>query len=207
MAAIKGGANRIELCEDLSIGGVTPTTELLKHVLDEIRIETHVLIRPRGGDFCYSAEEVLIMIDSIEMAKKAGATGVVFGALTASNQLDVKSLKQMLLAAQGMDCSFHKAFDELKSPETAINPLILLGFKRILTSGGKATALKGLPELIKWNQTYGQRIEIMPGGGIRPENIQDFLGHNFKSIHSAAIPKNELETDMKIVASLKESAS
>lgn len=201
--AVLGGANRIELCEDLSIGGITPNSSLLSKVINDFTIETHVLIRQRGGDFCYSPLEVKEMISDVKLAKKIGAKGVVFGALTQNRTLDLISLTALVQAAQGMDYSFHKAFDELENPEPAIEQLIKMGFTRILTSGGKRTAFEGLPHLIQWQKNFGNQIEIMPGGGIRPENISSFLGHKFKSVHSAAIPKGQLETDLQTVKKIK----
>jgi len=204
-AAVKGGAHRIELCEDLTVGGITPATDILKRVIDQLQVETHVLIRARGGDFCYTAQEIEQMVFAIKVAKNTGATGVVFGALTYNKELDIPALKQLLKAAKGMDCSFHKAFDEVVNPTKVLENLIRLGFKRVLTSGQKDTAVAGLQNLVTWNQKYGQDIEIMPGGGIRPDNIAKFLDHNFKSVHSAAIPKNNIETSLEVVASLKAS--
>jgi copper homeostasis protein len=204
-AALKGGAHRIELCEDLAIGGITPSKKLLRKVVDEINLETHVLIRPRGGNFCYLPTELNIMVKDINNAKEAGAAGVVFGALKPNNTLDIVALEQLMVAASGLECSFHKAFDQLIHHEKAIEALIDLGFTRILTSGGKATAIQGLSSLLEWHSNFGQKIEIMPGGSIRPENIHHFLGHDLKSIHSAAIPKGGKHTDYQTVASLKES--
>ncbi|MEP2936423.1 MAG: copper homeostasis protein CutC [Gilvibacter sp.] len=204
-AALKGGADRIELCDDLSIGGITPNSSLISKVINELDIETHVLIRARGGNFCYSDEEIERMLGDILEAKNAGAKGVVFGALTSDNNLDISAITKMSKAAQGMDYSFHKAFDELHNPETAFKELINLGFTRVLTSGRKATALEGLPHLIQWQKNYGSEIEIMPGGRIRPNNITRFVGHDFRSVHSAAIPSAATETDPQVVAIIKQS--
>lgn len=204
LAAKQGGANRIELCSALSVGGITPSAGLLHRVLNELDIETHVLIRPRGGDFCYCETEIEVMIHDIHFAKKAGAHGVVFGALTADYSLDITSLKRLAQAAQGIQASFHKAFDELNDPLKAFPVLANLGIKRVLTSGSKATAVAGLSNLKSWQHSFGDIIQIMPGGGIRPNNAAQFISGNFNSIHSAAIASGSAETSQSLVRELKQ---
>ncbi len=203
-AAQKGGADRIELCSALEVGGITPSAGLLYRVLNQLEIETHVLIRPRGGDFCFSKQEIEVMIHDIHFAKKAGAHGVVFGALTAKNELDLEAIEKLATAAQGIDSSFHKAFDKLACPEKAFAALANLGVKRVLTSGSQRTALAGLNNLKNWQNSYGDLLEIMPGGGIRPENAAQFVGCNFKSIHSAAIAPNQKESSEDLIRELKQ---
>lgn len=206
-AAVQGGADRIELCTELQLGGITPSAGLLSLVLEHLEIPTHVLIRPKGGEFVYSYSEVEVMVRDIHWAKKAGAHGVVVGALTIKNELDLDALTQFAKAAQGIDYSMHKAFDALNQPELAIPVLANLGFKRILTSGGRLTAQEGLDNLIRWNYKFGDIIQIMPGGSIRPNNIQEFTSGNFLSVHSAAIPQGEQQTSMQVVAQLKAAMS
>ena len=202
-AAVKGGADRIELCEQLDLGGVTPSVELLTDVLNQFQINTQVLIRPRGGNFCFSAEEIQQMIRSIEKVKNLGAHGVVIGALTVDGHLDITALNAMIEAAGNLEITFHKAIDEMTDPDAAIEQLIAMGFTRILTSAGAQTAVEGLGKLKQWQTEFGDRITIMPGGSIRPENISKFSNQGFGAIHSAAIKKGKLHSDESIVSQMK----
>ena len=202
-AAVKGGADRIELCEQLDLGGVTPSEELLTDVLNQFKIDTQVLIRPRGGNFCFSAEEIQQMIRSIEKVKNLGAQGVVIGALTDDGKLDVEALNAMIEAAGNLEINFHKAIDEMTDPDAAIEQLIAMGFRRILTSAGAQTASDGLEKLMQWQIKFGDRITIMPGGSIRPENISKFSDKGFGAIHSAAIKKGELHSHESVVSQMK----
>ncbi|WP_435578304.1 copper homeostasis protein CutC [Gilvibacter sp.] len=202
-AAVKGGADRIELCEQLNLGGVTPSMELLTDVLNQFQIDTQVLIRKRGGNFCFSEEEIQQMIHSIEKVKSLGAHGVVIGALTADGKLDVEALNAMIEAAGNLEITFHKAIDEMTDPDAAIEQLIAMGFTRILTSAGAQTAVEGLGKLKQWQTQFGDRITIMPGGSIRPENISKFSNQGFGAIHSAAIKKGELHSNESLVSQMK----
>ncbi|WP_374959568.1 copper homeostasis protein CutC [Gilvibacter sp.] len=201
-AAVSGGAERIELCEQLEVGGVTPRLGLVEQVLQSYTINTQVLIRPRGGDFVFTAEEIRQMTNSVEAVGALGVQGVVIGALTADGNLDIPTLKTLVEAAGDLELTFHKAIDTMKDPESAIDTLISLGFIRILTSAGAKTALDGLENLKAWQARYGNEITIMPGGSIRPENINAILSSGFSAIHSAAIKKGEIHSDKNTVKAL-----
>ena len=173
-AAVKAGAGRIELCEELGIGGVTPSEALLHQALEEAgNVPVNVLIRPRGGNFVYTPDEVEQMLRSIRMCRAAGANGVVIGALLADGSVDTATVSRLVLEANGLDITFHRAFDESADLRQALEDIIGLGIKRILTSGGCPTAYLGrfvLRDLV--HQAAG-RITIMPGCGILPSNIDE----------------------------------
>jgi len=172
--AVQAGADRIELCEELGIGGVTPSEIFLKRALEEAgNVPVNVLIRPRGGNFVYTAHEVEQMLRSIRMCRAAGANGVVIGALLADGSVDTATVSRLVLEANGLDITFHRAFDESADLRQALEDIIGLGIKRILTSGGCPTAYLGrfvLRDLV--HQAAG-RITIMPGCGILPSNIDE----------------------------------
>lgn len=170
--AVLSGAGRIELCERLEVGGVTPSVQLIWESLQVAgSVPVNVLIRPREGDFMYSEEEVSRMLESIRQCRELGVNGVVVGALKADGSVDRETLQRLMAAAGPLSVTFHRAFDEARDLKAALEDIIGLGALRILTSGGKATAYEGrfvLRELVK--QAAG-RIVIMPGCGINPGNI------------------------------------
>ena len=166
----ENGAARVELCRDLSIGGVTPEHNL---ILAAVRtgIPVNVLIRPRGGNFVYSADEIQQMVSDIEFCRSAGANGVVIGILHPDGSVNLEAMQLLIAAAQGMSITFHRAFDRCSNPQQALEDIISLGCNRLLTSGLQDTAPQGqalIAELVK--QAAG-RIIIMPGSGVTPENI------------------------------------
>lgn len=201
-AAYGGGADRIELCENLHLGGTTPGVELIKTAVALFGRNTQILLRPRAGNFIYNAAEIDQICNQIDLVRELGAGGVVVGALTKDHRLDRIALKKMIIAAADTPISFHKAIDEVVLPDVAIESLIDLGFARILSSGGKSTAQQGLENLIAWQQNYGDQIEIMPGGSIRPQNIEFFKGHGFASVHSAAVPKGQKHSSEAVIKQL-----
>ena len=170
LEARENGAARVELCRDLSIGGITPERNL---ILAAVRtgIPVNVLIRPRGGNFVYSAEEIQQMISDIEFCRSAGVNGVVIGILHPDGSVNLEAMRLLIAAAQGMSITFHRAFDRCSNPQQALEDIISLGCNRLLTSGLQDTAPQGqtlIAELVK--QAAG-RIIIMPGSGVTPENI------------------------------------
>ncbi len=166
------GADRIELCENLFEGGTTPSYGTVKKALEKIGIPVFPMIRPRGGNFCYSASEVEIMIEDIRLFKRLGVQGVVLGVLTEDNEIDYPLLRRLLKESSGMEVTFHKAIDEVKNPLEEIEKLIDLGVARILTSGKSDTALEGeilLNELIKAAEG---RMKIVVAGKVTRDNLQ-----------------------------------
>ncbi|MBP8753927.1 MAG: copper homeostasis protein CutC [Chitinophagales bacterium] len=170
IVAADAGANRIELCAGAS-GGITPSIGTIETVCNSINIPVHVLIRPREGNFNYSKKEFEVILKDIETCEKIKVAGVVFGILDSSKKVDVNRCKELISVANGMRCIFHKAIDIVPDIESAFETIIDCGFKTVLTSGGKQNVFHGLQKLLRLKQTFGSAIQIMPGGGIRSENI------------------------------------
>lgn len=177
------GANRIELCSELGVGGVTPSYGLIKKVMDELSIENCVLIRPRSGNFTYTDEEFDVMLRDITFCRELGCKGVVTGVLNTDNTIDKERTQQLIEATGDIDFIYHRAFDCVPNPEEALNLLKTLGVKRILTSGGKKSAVEGLDVLKKLNQQAERKITIMPGGGINPQTILKIKEAGFNEVH------------------------
>lgn len=167
-AAIRGGADRIELCSALSIGGLTPTFGFMS-LAAKAPIPVNALIRPRAGGFCYSADEVEMMCRDIEAARTAGLAGVVIGALDNAGRLDRDALDLLLAAARGMDVTLHRAFDLTRDLFEALEDAVALGIPRILTSGGRTSVAEGRETIADLTEAGGGRISIMPGGGVNAD--------------------------------------
>ncbi len=173
LAAEKRGADRIELCDNLNEGGTTQSYGTIKMALEKLNIPVFPIIRARGGDFCYSDEELKIMREDILMCKSLGAKGIVFGMLTKDKKIDEKILKEFVSLASPMEVTFHKAVDELENPVEAVDILAEAGVKRILTSGTKATALEGADILNEMIQRAEGKITIVVAGGVTTENFDE----------------------------------
>lgn len=187
IAAAKGGADRIELCSALSEGGITPSIGLIRKALEVPGIKVNVLIRPRGGDFIYSEDEVECMVADIEAAKEAGVNGVVIGALTPEGDIDIPVCQQLMTAAKGLSVTFHRAFDRCRNPEKALEQIIDLGCDRILSSGQAGSALEGKEMLAAMVRQARGRIIILAGAGVSESNAAEiirFTGTN--EIHASA---------------------
>ncbi|QNF31829.1 copper homeostasis protein CutC [Adhaeribacter swui] len=169
--AEKGGAARVELCANLFEGGTTPTAGCIKIAREQVNIPIHVILRPRGGDFCYSDEEFAVMQHDLEVIKSLGADGVVIGILQADGSIDIARTAALIEQARPMKITFHRAFDMVADPFGAIEQLIALGVERILTSGLEKSALEGSELIAQLIQQAAGRIIIMPGGGITNRNI------------------------------------
>jgi len=175
VAAQEGGADRVELCDNLFEGGTTPSGGCIKVARQKLRIGLQVMIRPRGGDFHYSAREVEVMREDIRMAKELHADGVVFGCLTPEGDIDRNLTSELLKLARPLNVTFHRAFDMCRDPKRALEELIALGVDRVLTSGQEATCLEGLELLTTLQQQAAGRIIVMPGGGITPRNVNKIV--------------------------------
>ncbi len=171
LAAERGGADRVELCSDLLEGGLTPSYGVLKTARERLAIGIMMMVRPRGGDFCYSEAEFTAMLHDVRMAKDVGANGVVFGVLTPDGDVDVERSRQVIADARPLSVTFHRAFDMTRDPFVALETLVDLGVDRVLTSGQEATVLEGLDLLAHLTGRAGDRIVVMPGGGITERNI------------------------------------
>ncbi|MFZ9075314.1 MAG: copper homeostasis protein CutC [Flavobacteriaceae bacterium] len=181
--AEQAGADRIELCSALEVGGLTPSAGFIKEAVGLNSLPIHCLIRPRQGHFYFSKEEIKIIENNIQFAADAGCSGVVLGAHNSEFKLDYALLKKWKALAGGMYCTFHRAFDVLVDPEQALEQLIDLGFDCVLTSGQFERAEEGFENLNKWNTQYGQHITIMPGSGVSIENCLMFKQAEFKALH------------------------
>lgn len=184
-AAVEGGAYRVELCSGLAEGGLTPSVSLIRFCTKQI--PTNVLIRPRGGDFIYTKDELDVMEEDILVATRAGAKGVVTGALTPNGEVDKEACRRLLQHAKGLDNTFHRAFDMTSDPFKALEDIISLGFNRILTSGQARTALEGSAMISKLKEQAAGRIIIMAGAGVTPSNAYQIVANSgADEIHASA---------------------
>jgi len=164
VAAQQGGAQRVELCADLLEGGITPSAGTIQLARQRIDIDLNVIIRPRGGDFCYTPLEFEVMKLDIQAAKAAGADGVVIGILNPDGTVDRERTGELVALARPMSVTFHRAFDMARDPYAALETLIELGVDRVLTTGQESSALEGLALISDLVRVAGERIIIMPGG-------------------------------------------
>lgn len=187
IAARDGGAQRIELCAALEVGGVTPSAGLIAEARKVEGLTLNVIIRPRGGDFLYDSHEVACMEEDIRTCRRLGADGVVIGALTAEGDIDTAACRRLIEAADGMSITFHRAFDMCRDPRKALEELIALGCHRVLTSGQLPTAEAGIPQLKELVQQADGRIIIMPGCGVNSGNAARILNSTGATeIHASA---------------------
>lgn len=184
--AQKAGADRIEICSELSVGGITPSYGLLKKISQEIKIPVNVLIRPRSGDFCYSDDEFEIMKKNIKLCKKFGFNGIVSGVLNADNSIDIKRTKELITLSKPLSFSFHRAFDCVLNPEKSLEILIKIGVDRILTSGLEEKAKDGIELLKRLQKIAENKLIILAGSGINSKNAFHFKEAGFKEIHTSA---------------------
>lgn len=202
MEAVAGGARRIELCERLDVGGVTPSRELLREVLACCPLPVNVLVRPREGNFVYTPAEEAVMAESIEMCKQLHANGVVIGALNADGSIDVDMMRRLLAAARPLSVTFHRAFDCCNEPFAALDSIISLGFDRLLTSGQEESSYDGRHLLAKLVERAAGRIVIMPGGGVRPSNINELEATCHAPEYHGSAHSDSGQTDRKVVSLL-----
>lgn len=185
--AAAGGAQRIELCRDLELDGLTPPREWIEEARSIEGLKLHVLIRPCEGGFVYDEAVFEQMRQEIRMCRELGADGVVIGALTPEGDIDVEHLRPLMAEAEGMQVTFHRAFDVCRNPLQALEDIISLGCTHLLTSGQKPTAEQGIPLLSELVQQARGRIIIMPGAGVNPGNAARILNETGASeIHSSA---------------------
>ena len=173
--AKQGGAYRIELCQALGEGGTTPSAAAIEYCVKELNLQTRVLIRPRGGNFVYNDDEMRVILRDVELAHKLGAHAVVIGFLTPDGDIDTNKTRQAVEAAEGMGITFHRAFDECRNPNKALEQIIDCGCHKLLTSGCKPTALEGaamIKQLV--NQSAG-RIDIIAASGIVSTNAVEIV--------------------------------
>jgi copper homeostasis protein len=195
-AAERGGADRVELCDNLLEGGTTPSAGCIKVVRRGLKIGLQVIIRPRGGDFLYDETEMKVMREDIRMAKDLGADGVVIGCLTPEGEIDVARTRELIELARPLNVTFHRAFDMCRDPRKGLEDLIELGANRVLTSGQESSCLEGLDLLAALHTQAAGRIIVMPGGGVTPRNIKKIVaGTGVGEVHLSA--RSGVESGMK----------
>lgn len=200
--AMNGGAGRIELCEDLPCGGVTPSRSGIEATLNSVNIPVNVLIRARGGNFVYSEDEINAMIESVRMCRNLGVNGVVVGALRKDGSIDTDAVKRLMAEAEGLHVTFHRAFDECSDPFKALEDIIALGCDRLLTAGHASNVNDGEHTLKELNEKAAGRIIILAGSGVRPGNIARLeASTGCKEFHSSSHGANG-RTSRDVVAAM-----
>ena len=203
--AQNAGANRIELCEDYLIGGVTPSLDFTLESIKKSKIPINILIRPRGGDFNFNDKEYESMIDSILELKKYKINGFVVGFIDENKKIDSYRLNQFRNITKGYELIFHRAFDHLINQDESLELLIKNNFDRILCSGSVIDSEKGLERLKYFKRISNGRISIMPGGGVNLTNFNLFKDSNFSEIHLSAIDKSiSLDSNYNIIREIVE---
>ncbi len=210
--ALAGGARRIELCSRLDVGGLTPSPADIDYCVRTLRLRTHVLVRPREGDFCYTPPEVDQIIQQVEQCRQLGAHAVVIGFLTPQGDIDVALTRKLVQLAAPMEVTFHRAFDEIKvDPLAALEAVIGCGCHRILTSGCCPDAEQGIPTLRQLVRQAAGRITILAGAGITPANAARIVSQTgVAEIHGsckAVLPDGTIQTDTETVKQLIKSIS
>lgn len=204
LIAQQGGADRIELCDNFKEGGTTPDYTIVAKARNEIKIDLFIMIRPRGGNFVYTNEEFDQMKKDILHFKNLNVDGFVFGILNEDNSINIQQNKELIQLASPLPCSFHRAFDKINDQKTALEIVINCGFKTILTSGFTSSAIDGMDNLEQLVKQAGNKISIMPGGGVRSSNIAQIKNKTQAHYyHSSAIIQDDI-ADMNEVKKLKE---
>lgn len=187
LAAQAGGAQRVELCDNLAEGGTTPSAGMIALTRQHLSIDLNVIIRPRGGDFCYSDLEFAVMKHDVLLAKQLGANGIVIGLLNPDGTIDKTRTADLITLARPLSVTFHRAFDMTADPQQALEDLIELTVDRLLTSGQESSALEGLDCITVLVQQAAARISVMPGGGVHERNIAKIVQHSgAKEVHLSA---------------------
>lgn len=171
-SAVEGGADRIELCANLSEGGTTPSYGTIYQCREAFDVLIYPIIRPRGGDFLYTDDEYEIMLHDVKLCKQLGCDGVVIGLLNEDGNIDIKRTAALIEIAYPMGVTFHRAFDRCYEPAKALEELIKIGCERILTSGQQPTVNEGIELITELNRVADHRIIVMPGSGVRKENLK-----------------------------------
>lgn len=184
LAAVEGGADRIELCSALSLGGLTPTEGLMQ-LAGRMAVPVYAMIRPRAGDFIFDETEIAMMEAEIDAARRAGLAGVVLGASFADRSLDAACLARLVRRAGDMGRTLHRAFDLVPDQAAALETAVDLGFERILTSGGGKTAAEGIVSIADLVGRAGGRLSIMPGSGVTLATVTPLLGTGVSEVHAS----------------------
>ena len=204
LLAQKAGADRVELCANISVGGTTPSIEIIQQARKNLTIDLYVMIRPRGGNFVYSEAELEQMKLEIETIKQLGVDGFVFGILNEDKTINIEQNKVLVELAKPFSCTFHRAFDAVSNYEKALEDVISCGFSTILTSGTFPNVMEGKEVLKQLVIQANNQIEIMPGGGLRSTNISaldEMVNANW--YHSSAITDGSETANQEEIIKLK----
>ncbi len=192
LKAQEGGADRIELCDNPAEGGTTPSPGTVEVVRQNVSMDVYVMIRPRGGDFCYNRYEFHAMKRDIFQFQKLGVDGFVFGILNPDGTLDKVRCKELIEKAKPLKCTCHRAFDMTRDPFEALDDCIEVGFERILTAGQRPKASEGLDLIRQLIESAGDRIKIMPGSGVNEQTVQAIVSKTgAKEIHFSSTTQKE----------------
>lgn len=195
------GATRLELCSNLFEGGTSPSIGLLQVVKRVTQIPVYVMVRPRGGDFLYTEREMEVMRCDVTAFKQHGADGIVFGAVTSAGAVDVETCQELIDVARPLPITFHRAIDMTADIYEALDAVMGLGFERVLTSGGEGTALEGTPVIRRLVVQAGDRIMVMPGGGINEKNVRRIMDETgAREFHASARGDRESRMDHRNTA-------
>ena len=195
--AEKAGADRLELCSELGVGGITPSQGLIKLVSAQVSVPMHVLVRPRSGHFSYTSSEFDVMKADIDICKSIGVNGVVSGVLNKDGTIDVLRTYELVQFARPLHFTFHRAFDWVSNPLKALRKLEEIGVDSVLTSGKHLTAESGIENLSSWQKATS--LNIMAGGGVNPENATKFKKIGLRAVHlSGTLFENEVSVNRKI---------
>lgn len=208
LIAQANGADRVELCAEINLGGTTPNVQIIKEAKENLSIHIYVMIRPRGGNFVYSKEEFQQMKSEIEQIKKLEVNGFVFGILNEDNSINSEQNTELVKLAKPVPCTFHRAFDEVENYKIALEDVISCGFSTILTSGTFPNVMEGKEVLKDLVLQADNRITIMPGGGLRSTNIaelDELVNANF--YHSSAITDGSDTANSNEIIQLKKKIS
>lgn len=186
--AQQAGADRIEFCQNYGVGGLTPYAQDIVKARQILRIPLHVMIRPRAGDFVYTSNEQEKMKQSISLCRNAGVDALVFGCLTKEGDVDEEQCSSLLEMAYPLPCCFHRAVDHSSDPDRAVERIVKLGFRYLLSSGAAPDASQGAARLARWHKNYGTQLQLVAGGGIRSSNLAKLqLETACLAFHSSAI--------------------
>ena len=175
VAAERGGAARVELCDALHDAGTTPSAGMIAAVRERVRVPVFVIVRPRGGGFVYSADEMDVMRRDVEAAHRLGADGIVLGALRANGMVDDSATRALVDVAAGLPVTFHRAFDLVPDRDAALDALVACGVSRVLTSGGAPTAIEGADGIAALVRRAAGRLTVMAGGGVREAHVAELV--------------------------------
>jgi copper homeostasis protein len=200
LAAERAGADRIELCGNLSEGGITPGAGLIATVAERSRLPVFVLIRPRAGGFVYSDDEFETMVRDIGLAVRLGVAGIVTGALTPNGPVDAGRTRTLVEAAAGLPVTFHRAIDSAVNLPAALEQVIEAGASRVLTSGGAATASEGVDLIATLVEQARERITVVAGGGIREHNVRDVISRTrVREVHARLVDEAQMRGLVQVV--------